>query len=142
MRNALQDSYENLEKIIQDLFLTGSYKEFNQEIIKILGLRSCKIKSYKILKILPIIPWQELLRFFLQDYYRNLVKDQPRSYLSKLLQETIQDSNQILARFQSCQFLQEIWQEKALGLSYLKKLIKTLLNNMNFQQNFEIQSKI
>ena len=116
MRNALQDSYENLEKIIQDLFLTGSYKEFNQEIIKILGLRSCKIKSYKILKILPIIPWQELLRFFLQDYYRNLVKDQPRSYLSKLLQETIQDSNQILARFQSCQFLQEIWQEKALGI--------------------------
>ena len=122
MRNALQDSYENLEKIIQELFLAGSYKEFNQDLIKILNLRSCKIKSYKILKILPIIPWQELLRFFLQDYYRNLVKDQPRSYLSKLLQETIQDSNQILARFQSCQFLQEIWQEKALGIFFLAEL--------------------
>ena len=97
MRNALQDSYENLEKIIQDILLIGSYKEFNQEIIKILGLRSCKIKSYKILQNLPIFPWQELLRYFLQDNYRNLVKDQPRSY--KLLQETIQDSNQILARY-------------------------------------------
>jgi hypothetical protein len=49
MRNSLQDTYEILEKIIQDIFLTGSYKEFIHDIIKILGIRSCKIKSYKIL---------------------------------------------------------------------------------------------